>query len=273
MTTTTLKPVAHGDHRCYRRGCRRPECTTAAVAQANLDRYLRETGRGNVRPSKRAAAHITRLRDSGMPDSHIVRDARLSQDTFTRICAGRPIRRDTEQRVLAVAMSPTLSANCSRVNAVGTARRLQALAVAGWPERTIAIRLGVGISTVNRIITGKRTTVSRRTRDKVTVLFSEWWARRPEDCGIPAVYVARVQAAASRHGWHSGGAWEYIDDPDEQPWYGVQASRVDAVVEDASELIAEGYSREAIALRLGITWDAVRQAYIRKGEPLPEVAA
>jgi hypothetical protein len=46
-------------------------------------------------------------------------------------------------------------------------------------------------------------------------------------------------------------------------------SRVRAVVDDAAELAAQGYSREGIAARLGIGWDAVRQAYRRDGSSLP----
>jgi DNA-directed RNA polymerase specialized sigma24 family protein len=44
---------------------------------------------------------------------------------------------------------------------------------------------------------------------------------------------------------------------------------VKAVVEDTAELVLEGLSREGIAARLGIKWDAVRQAYRRAGVPLP----
>lgn len=273
MNAVTLKPVAHGDPRCYRRGCRRPECTSAASARAELAKHHRATGRGSIRPSARAAAHITRLRDSGMPDSQIMAVMGLSRDTFHRICAGSPIRRDTEQKVLAVTAAPRPSANCTRVVAVGTARRLQALAVIGWPERTIAVRLRIGIGTVNRIITGERTAVSLRTRDRVCGFFAEHWGRTPEDYGVPAIYAARARKVASRHGWHPAAVWDNIDDPAEQPQYGATVSRVDAVVEDASELIAEGYSREAISQRLGIAWDSIRQAYIRKGVQLPELAA
>lgn len=271
MTTATVQAVPHGDHRCYWRGCRRPECCSAAAARNKRSSYLRQTGRGTICPPDRAARHIQQLR-AGMEDAQIKAAAKLGDETFYRILNGRSIRRTTEARILAVPVQRSSAANCSKVNGAGGRRRLQALAVAGWPVATLAARLSVQENTVHRVLCQEGGLVSRRTLARICDLFSEVWNRRPEDCGVPPVSAKRARGLAARHGWHPVGVWDDIDDPSEVPQYGARVSRVDAVVEDATELIAEGYSREAIAERLGITWDAVRQAYIRKGAPLPELA-
>lgn len=273
MTTATpAEPVTHGDHRCYWRGCRLPECTAAASARGTHTRYMLQTGRGTICRPDLAARHIHKLRDAGMPDTQIKAAARIGDDTLYRIInRTSSIRRSTEQRVLSIPITrPFKAENCSKADAAGARRRLQALAVAGWPEAAMAARMGVEEKTVRRALTGNAL-VSRRTLAKVRALFAEVWNKRPEDCGVLPVSAKRARLLAERHGWHPVGAWDDIDDPNEEPQYGERASRVEAVIEDTAELAAQGYSREAISARLGITWGAIRRVHARKGVQMPEL--
>jgi hypothetical protein len=274
MTTATVRAVPHGDHRCYWRGCRRPECTTAAGARVARSRYLLHVGQGTICSSDQAARHIWRLRGAKMSDIQIRAAARLDHETFHRILNGRAIRRATEHRVLAVGRrAPVAVGSLANVDVTGSRRRLQALGVAGWPELVLAARMGMNVRSVQRAISPCSQLISHASAAHITALCAELWDKRPEDCGVSPISAKRTRRLAARHGWHPLLAWDDIDDPSEVPQYGARASRVDAVVEDATELIAEGYSREAIAERLGLTWDAVRQAFIRKGVLLPELAA
>lgn len=274
MTTATVRAVPHGDHRCYWRGCRRPECTTAVSARVARTRYLLHVGQGTICSSDQAARRIWQLRGAKMSDIQIRAAARLDHETFNRILNGRAIRRTTEQRVLAVhRQTPGAAGSLANMDVTGSRRRLQAMAVTGWPESVMAARMGMNLRNVQRAISPCSRLISHSSMVRITALCAELWDQRPEDHGVSPVSAKRTRRLAARHGWHPLMAWDDIDDPSEVPQYGARASRVDAVVEDATELIAEGYSREAISDRLGLTWDAVRQAFIRQGTPLPELAA
>lgn len=46
-----------------------------------------------------------------------------------------------------------------------------------------------------------------------------------------------------------------------------------AIVEDTAELVRLGHSRDAIAERLGVTWNTVTQVHLRTGAPLPAMTS
>jgi hypothetical protein len=49
--------------------------------------------------------------------------------------------------------------------------------------------------------------------------------------------------------------------------------RAASIVEDTAELVRHGLTRERIAERLGISWNAVSKAHSRRSHPVPELAA
>jgi len=272
---TVVTAVAHGSPNCYLRGCRRPECTSAAVARSRMTRYMRQTGRGTLCPPGAAARHIDRLRKAGMPDAEIKRQAGIADATLYRIVSNTAdIRRSTERNVLSVAVPVAAGAsNLSSVDAVGARRRIQAMALAGWPEAVMAERMGLPKMTVWRILHHRSDRVSRRTMTLICGFFAEVWDRKPEDCGVSVVSAKRARLRAEGRGWHPIAVWERIDDPEDEPNYGEHEARVHAVVEDTAELIREGLSPEGISMRLGIEWDSIRRAHLRAGVRVPEVAA
>jgi DNA-binding CsgD family transcriptional regulator len=267
----------HGDPKRYRRGCRCTACTRGMVSQNKRNILLRSTGRAIIRTPDRASAHVRALRAAGLTDLQITRASGVCNDIFYRVVRGDGrIHASTERKLLALPV-PTNAAcngNHALIGATGTWRRLQALIAAGWPASELAKRLSLHPRSVNTLLHEPGNGyVQAKTAADVQQVYRELWGRRPEAAGIPSYIAERARSLAARRGWHPAAVWDDIDDPSETPQYGARASRVDAVVEDATELIAEGYSREAIADRLGLTWDAVRQAFIRKGTPLPELAA
>jgi hypothetical protein len=93
------------------------------------------------------------------------------------------------------------------VDATGTRRRLQALAVMGWTQHDIGLRLGVTDEMVRHFMAHRQ--VRRRTAERVAALFAEiGMTPGPSQ-------VSRQRALAK--GWASPLMWDDIDDPAERP--------------------------------------------------------
>ena len=59
------------------------------------------------------------------------------------------------------------------VSAVGTMRRLQALAFAGWSSLVVAERIGSNVSVMSRLVSGNQTRVRLSTARRVAAVFDE----------------------------------------------------------------------------------------------------
>jgi hypothetical protein len=266
----------HGDPRRYRRGCRCNECKAGVVADNKRNKLLRETGRSSLIDSARTAIHLRALRSAGMSDAEIRTATGLCPDLMYRILRGDGrIRRGTERRVLAVAVpARERHANHAVTDSTGTRRRLQALVAAGWPGSEIAFRLGVFKEQVSYLLRGcGGGQVTLRVEAEVRRVYLDLWDQRPESHGVARGMAVRARLHAARRGWHPAGVWDDIDNPDDRPQYGEWTARETAIVEDAAELARQGLSREAIAARLGATWDYVAKAHSRQAVPLPPIAA
>lgn len=278
MTRTAIPAEAfeHGDPKRYRRGCRCDDCKAGVNAENKRNRYLLAVGRSPLVSVDRAADHLVRLRMAGMSDVEILAAARICTDQLYRFLRreGR-LRRNTERQILAVSVPVRAGQdNCSTTDGTGTRRRLQALAAAGWPASELAFRLGMYKERVTYLLHGGGGgQVTLRVEALVRAVYLDLWGERPEEHGVARHLALRARRLAVRRGWHPAAVWDDIDNPDEQPNYGERTPRPVAIVEDTAELVAQGLSRDAIADRLGITWDAVQKAHSRLGTPLPELAA
>ena len=276
MTTvaTPAEAFAHGDAKRYRRGCRCADCRAGVVAESKKNQYLRKTGRSTMRTTETASAHVLKLRAAGMADSEIMQAASIAPDVLYRVLrnAGR-IHATTEQRILAVKVpAKARQGNGSLTDGTGTRRRLQALVAAGWPSAEIAFRLGVFRQQVGYLIRGEGTgQVTLRVEAEVSRVFRALWGQSPEANGVAPHVALRARRRAARRHWHPAGAWDDIDNPNEQPQYGARVNRSAAIVEDVAELVTQGHSRDAIAERLGVTWNYVQIAHSRENVPMPEV--
>jgi hypothetical protein len=243
------------------------------IASPKTARYLREHGATAYTPPDRAALHIRQLRGRGLTNAQISTAAGISAPTLHRIARLHgPITAATERRILAVPAPTGPTAGClTATTADGTRRRLQALAVTGWPGSTIARRAGMARQDIDDLIHGRDQRTSLRTATRIAALFRQLWDQQPEQHGVRPAAAARARRIATAAGWHPAAAFDDLDDPNAQPQIGEQTSRLDAVVEDTAELAAEGYSREGIAARLGIQWEAVRQAHRRAGADVPTI--
>ncbi|MBZ6207468.1 hypothetical protein KVH31_13270 [Streptomyces olivaceus] len=212
----------HGDPRRYRRGCKCRPCTTAITAEVRRGRYLRATGRGLLTTTHRAARHIARLRDAGMPDRQIMADALISEDVLYRIVRDEgSIHRATETRVLALKAADTdLPGSGSQTSGLGTVRRLRALAADGWTATELAHRCGRHKQFIVHLQNQAETvTVRRWVADYVTKLYTELDGLKPEDHGIAPHIAERTRSRAASKGWVGTAYWdgEALDDPDYDP--------------------------------------------------------
>jgi AraC-like DNA-binding protein len=239
-------------------------------------RYLRRQGvRANTTPH-RAAHHIALLRAAGMRDPQIAAAAGRSPATLYRIAKRHTvtISRHTETQILAIPIpAPAGQGSASHTPSHGTARRLQALVHHGYPPAWIARHLGMTRKHLGDLLHQRRAAVTLHTAQRVEALYLTHWHLPAERAGVDAADTARARTIATAHHWQPAAAWDDIDHPGAQPQHGGDTSRQQAVIEDAAELLREGLSREGVAARLGIGWDAVRQAYRRAGRELPDVCA
>jgi len=249
---------------------------TTPVLSPKHRQYLRTHGTPSRRTTNpnRAAAHIQQLRHAGLTDQQIRTAARIGHSTLDTAANRRAnISVRTEQRILAVPVpaGPQRVVSVATVPPHGTRRRLQALIHAGWPPITLAAEIGIHPNQLYRLLHQQHDAVAVRTEAAVTRGFRRLWDQQPEEHGVRPISARRARLLAARHNFAPALAWDDIDAADAVPDLGREVSRVQAVVEDTAELVREGLSREGIAVRLGIGWDAVRQAHRRAGRPVPVV--
>lgn len=257
----------HGMRAMYRVGCR---CVPCRASNANYEAHRHKMraygqpapGLVDVGPARE---HARALIAAGMVWHRIAVSAGLGYGTVHRIlgygadASVVTVRPETAERLLAVTLD---FAPGSRVAAIGTTRRLQALVAVGWPQQYLAERMSWWRSNFAALIRGERGFVAYRTATVVRGLYDELWEATPPD---PA--SARARAHAARFGWAPPSAWDddTIDDPTARPSR-VGRRRVGRRRVDLAEVehLAEGRVHiEEIAQRMGVTVGAIEQARTR----------
>ncbi|MFE7566892.1 hypothetical protein ACFU76_07990 [Streptomyces sp. NPDC057539] len=268
----------HGTPQCYRRGCHRPECTSAATASARKWKYLRSTGRSGFVPAEKVIARIWRLRAAGLTDSEIRSAARLSPPHIYQIIrTKKPVMHSTAARIFAVPVPENSgpSRNGALVSRLGTRRRLQVLVAEGWPAKAIDEQLGTGQGYTAYLLRGEGNDVVRlSTAEAVRALYAQLVDQRPEDHGIPAHRAKPTRTRAARKGWVGFAYWDAddFDNPDFTP--AVEATpRFIELAENGLELERLGHSRQQAAERLGVTKDNLQAAIGRYRKATQQQAA
>jgi DNA-binding CsgD family transcriptional regulator len=100
--------------------------------------------------------------------------------------------------------------------AVGSRRRLQALAAMGWSTSQLAARLGVTRSAVAQLRSAGQHRVLATTASAVSDLYDDCWWRTPPG---PERDHARTETWAAKHGWLPPWRWHErdLDDPSAAP--------------------------------------------------------
>jgi len=148
------------------------------------------------------------------------------------------------------------------VDALGTARRLQALGALGWTVTALADHSGLGRRTLTAIMYGEQAATRRELAAVVDATYRQLGDTRPATW-----QAARARLLAARRGWAPPAAWDDIDDPGETPT-GHEApdpakrTRDDVAIEHA-HLRSYGYSDAQIADRLGMRVNSLQVALRR----------
>lgn len=254
----------HGDPKRYRRGCRCRPCKDGITADARRHQYLRNTGRGALTTSARAATHIHRLRAAGMPDRDIQAAANIADDVLYRILRGEgQILRSTERRIVSVAPPQEGAPGCGAdVPGLGTIRRLRALAADGWTAAELARRVGKHKQFIVYLQnSGPDTHVRQWVADYTRNLYTQLEGLTPEGAGIAPHIVGRTRTRAAKKGWVGSAYWDddELDNPDFAP--AIEATpRFIALAENSFELERLGHTREQAAERLGVTKNNLQTA-------------
>lgn len=192
-----------------------PECRDIA----NTARRARALRQKNGTNKRIAAHHVTRHIDLYLQTNplltptHLARAAGIPRRTLARVIAltkenpNRGIPRHTALAILSVPI-PTRPDPTMRVPRAGSRRRVEALAVNGWPLKDIARAAGVGSSTLTRRpysywIDADTATAVHRIYDQLRYRIG------PSEV---------TRSLARRHGFLPMSAWDRnIDDPEAIP--------------------------------------------------------
>lgn len=265
------KPIAvtrwgHGTYNCYNfERCRCEPCTRASTERKRDQARRRSARAWSGEPDSWVdgdivRGHLHRLADAGIGYKTVADAAGLSASTLTSILYGRHradpthpehrpprrrVARATAEAVLAVQVDPNLGAI---VDATGTRRRIQALAVVGWTHAQIAATINVSPSNLSSML--DRGCVRRSTADAVRQAYETMWRG-------PVIFTPgqrRARTRAERAGWAPPMAWddETMDDPSAQPQIGDDITASDARAANVRELLDFGEHPDAVLVRIGM---------------------
>ncbi|MEU9323258.1 hypothetical protein AB0D91_05500 [Streptomyces canus] len=209
--------------------------TDQAVREAKnrwARRRRRLIGYGQWQPFTDAAPvreHVLAIKASGMGLASIVKHTGVSIGSLEHLLYGNDgyppalkIRTESAQTLLAYWPALDDYEDGAVIDGTGTRRRMQALAVAGWPSKAIHQRVNIGgAQTFERL--RYRTKVTARLARAVRDFYDEVSAKTAEDYGVESWCAARSRTYATRYQWAGPEAWdpETIDDPDAHPdWTG-----------------------------------------------------
>ena len=159
-----------------------------------------------------------------------------------------------------------LSGQPRTVPTIGSRRRVQALAVKGFPLRVIADRLGLPQNRLHRTVHGTR--MSAAEAAALAGVYRRLRRADPAAYGVDADSAAKTRGHARVKGWVGPEAWEVadIDDPDASPdepgAYCPRRSYVE-IAEDALFVLATAgpMDRVAVAGRLGVQVRTLDRAF------------
>lgn len=175
--------------------------------QEKAARLRRARGIPGYVPTDRLTGHIHALQQAGWTNREIADIAGVDRRTIHNILHGyvATVHRPTAAKILAVRAEDVPN----RVPALGSMRRVQALAVLGWSVSRIGAEAGIRGTLVNELVAGRRKRVPRAEAEAVARLFRE-------RCMTPGPSKT-TRTVAARNGWVPPLGWDDIDDPEEQP--------------------------------------------------------
>lgn len=200
----------HGTHACYvldRCKCI-PCCKANSVYESDRNRR-NAYGRSNYVDATPSREHVRSLMNQGMGLKRIVAVSDISQGLLWKLVYGKRksdgtqtpskrVRRDTEQRILAIELDLAGGAVVDGTEAI---TRLRALVALGWSMSKIADRLGIGGANFTPIIHGRRQ-LTIATVNAANALFDELsMTLPPNESHRDRIAFARARDYAAAAGW------------------------------------------------------------------------
>jgi hypothetical protein len=224
----------HGRRSTYtNHGCRCDLCRYAEASYGSARNRQLAYGRWQRRvDANPVRAHLARLHAAGLTWKQIATTAGIATWKLDQLRTGgsgsRPPSRttspETAAAILAVPVPATAPpAGLALVDAIGSSRRLQALAAAGWPLRLIATRVRVDRKTLHRLLHGQHPLVRAAVAARIAGIYDLLWDKDPAGQGARPRDTAAAQSLATVHRWAPPLAWDDddIDNPEALPdWTG-----------------------------------------------------
>ncbi|MFE6634714.1 hypothetical protein ACFVFT_14745 [Streptomyces tendae] len=181
--------------------------STYVARREKAARNRRHQGIPGCVPTQPVLQHIHSLRKHGWTNPEIADTAGVDRRTIHNVLHGEvaTVHQRTARAILA--LRPDDAPN--RVPAIGTRRRLEALAVMGWPMAHVAAEAGIRGTQVTEIVVGRRKRIPREQAQAVERIFRVRALKEGPS--------KRTRTIALRNGWVTALAWDDIDDPDEKP--------------------------------------------------------
>ena len=182
---------------------------------------------------------------------------------------GQQVRRETAELILSYWPSLDDFPDAARIDATGTRRRVQALAVCGWPRRAMAQKIGVREDYFRKAVSQNR--VTARLARGVRAVYDAWWDQDPLDHGVPSGPVLSVRAESARLGFHPALAWDddTIDDPQALPQTDADAP----VVTEGGSLAVRWLMGESVILGRDDRREVIRHLFEWTNDTPEEIAA
>lgn len=214
--------------------------------------------------SVRAAEHAKILVRAGMSAIDIADRSGVAKRRVQRILGlnQEMISWVTEEAILGVPVPDGryMPKTDGLVDVTPSRRRLQALAVQGFPLSYIAPQVDMGKAVLMSIRSGLKDFTLVSCSVKIRLAHEELWDEDPMEHDILVRSVNTAKSCAQRNGWLPTEAWDDIDDPDCVPRTKPTPKYV-RVAEDYRELTERfGLNRRQAAERLEMSMDALNAA-------------
>ncbi len=181
--------------------------TSSIARREKAARLRRARGIPGFIPTTPIIRRIRALQQAGWTYPEIAAAAGVDRRTVHNIMTGYVAHVHQRTATTIVGLRPADAPN--RVPGIGTCRRIQALALMGWPITWTGREVGMRGSQVNELMAGRRKRIPRAQAEAVKALFEKRWM-------TPGPSV-QARTVALRNGWVPALAWDDIDNPDEKP--------------------------------------------------------
>lgn len=206
---------------CYQKcKCRCDDCKRGQSRYAKQRRIRAAQGINDLVDATPAREHVERLMSMGMSHGTIAVQAGMPNSGLQPLLGikanAKPLRRmhrRTARRILAVTYTPVVGV--SFVQATGTMRRLQDLALRGFGAAELATLSGIEKHTITEVRAGTRTFVRTTTADAIEALHKRLEGQAPTLTSVRG-RTATI-TIARRNGYAPLAAWDDINNKRERP--------------------------------------------------------